>query len=89
MIESEFRDQQANVLMRQKEWDNRYMPRKEYGTVEHLPPYEDSPLSLEQLYGGPWDTFDRVCGWGVSIFAAIGFSVTVGVAVGFIWGYFK
>ena len=84
MTESEFRDQQSNVLMRQREWERKYLT-----PTEHLPPYEDGPLSLDQLYGGPWDTLDRVCGWGVSIFAAIGFSVTVGVLIGFIWGYFK
>ena len=74
MTESEFQDQQANVLMRQKEWERKYIT-----PTEHLPPYED----------GPWEAFDRVCGWVVSIFAAIGFSVTVGVLIGFIWGYFK
>lgn len=84
MTESEFRDQQSNVLMRQKEWGRKYLT-----PTEHLPPYEDGPLSMGQLYGGPWEAFDRVGGWVVSIFAAIGFSVTVGVLIGFIWGYFE
>jgi len=83
MTESEFQDQQANVLMRQKQWETRY------NTGKPLPPYEDGPLTVTHLMGGPWDWFDRAIGWALNLFAAIGVSVTIGLLVGLMWGYFK